>query len=93
MLDQDVLLNYHEVGVGGLEGEILNGFVSFIKSIYECQKKGKDPKEALKHTTTETLKGGVRSYGIAFGGSLLGGMMHNNANHSSKTLAMVQCLR
>ncbi len=28
MLNQDVLLNSHEVGVGGLESEILNGFVS-----------------------------------------------------------------
>ncbi|GAA7849292.1 hypothetical protein JP0252_03930 [Helicobacter pylori] len=80
MLDQDVLLNSHEAGVGGLEGEILYGFVSFIKSIYECQKKGKDPKEALKHTATKTLKDGVRSYGIASVGSLLGDMMHNNAN-------------
>ncbi|GAA6788026.1 hypothetical protein BTM495_08040 [Helicobacter pylori] len=43
-------------------------------------KKGKDPKEALKCTATETLKGGVRSYGIAFGGSLLGGMMQNSTN-------------
>ncbi len=43
-------------------------------------KKGKDPKEAIKRTATETLKGGVRSYGIAFGGSLLGGMMQNSAN-------------
>ncbi len=66
--------------MGGLEGEILNGFVSSIKSIYECQKKGKDPKEAIKHTAIATLKGGVRSYGIAFGGSLLGGMMQNSAN-------------
>ncbi|GAA9874583.1 hypothetical protein VN0656_08480 [Helicobacter pylori] len=41
MLDQDVLQNSHEAGVGGLESEILNGFVSFIKSIYECQKKKK----------------------------------------------------
>ncbi len=59
---------------------MLNGFVSFIKSIYECQKKGKDPKEAIKHTAIATLKGGVRSYGIASGGSLLGGMMQNSAN-------------
>ncbi|GAA9862488.1 hypothetical protein VN0635_08950 [Helicobacter pylori] len=66
--------------MGDLEGEILNGFVSFIKSIYECQKKGKDPKEALKRTATETLKGGAYSYGIASGGSLLGGMMQNSAN-------------
>ncbi|WQT45596.1 hypothetical protein KVE74_03820 [Helicobacter pylori] len=80
MLDQDVLQNSHEAGVGGLEGEILNGFVSFIKSIYECQKKGKDPKEVLKHTAIATLKGGAYSYGIAFGGSLLGGMMQNSAN-------------
>lgn len=54
-----MLQNSHEAGVGGLEGEILNGFVSFIKSIYECQKKRKEPKEALKRTTTETLKGGA----------------------------------
>lgn len=50
-------------------------------------KKGKDPKEAIKHTVTETLKGGVRSYGIAFGGSLLGGMMHNNANQFIQNLS------
>ncbi len=43
-----------------------------------AKKKGKDPKEAIKRTATETLKGGVRSYGIASVGSLLGGMMHNN---------------
>ncbi|MDI9251714.1 hypothetical protein P6280_05455 [Helicobacter sp. 219-2] len=87
MLDQDVLQNSHEAGVGGLESEILNGFVSFIKSIYKCQKKGKDPKEVLKHTAIATLKGGVRSYGIAFGGSLLGGMMHNNANQFIQNLS------
>ncbi|WRB52401.1 hypothetical protein KVE00_03975 [Helicobacter pylori] len=63
-----------------MEGEILNGFVSFIKSIYECQKKGKDPKEAIKHTATETLKGRAYSYGVASVGSLLGGMMQNSVN-------------
>ncbi|AEE70246.1 hypothetical protein HMPREF0462_0641 [Helicobacter pylori 83] len=36
-------------------------------------KKGKDPKEAIKHTATETLKGEVRSYGIASGGFIIGG--------------------
>ncbi len=46
MLDQDVLQNSYEAGVGGLEGEILNGFVSFIKSIYECQKKRKRPQRS-----------------------------------------------
>ncbi len=87
MLDQDVLQNSHEAGVGGLESEILNGFVSFIKSIYECQKKGKDPKKALKHTASNTLENGAYSYGIAFGGSLLGGMMHNNANQFIQNLS------
>ncbi|GAA7672769.1 hypothetical protein HpBT352_06680 [Helicobacter pylori] len=54
MLDQDVLLNSHESGMGGLEGEILNGFVSFIKSIYECQKKKeKTPK---KRSSTPPLR-------------------------------------
>ncbi|WP_441707519.1 hypothetical protein [Helicobacter pylori] len=43
-------------------------------------KKGKDPKEAIKCTTTETLKGGAYSYGIASVGSLLVDMMQNNAN-------------
>nr|WP_311132790.1 hypothetical protein [Helicobacter pylori] len=43
-------------------------------------KKGKDPKEAIKHTAIATLKGGAYSYGIASGGSLLGGMMQNSAN-------------
>ncbi|AEN15372.1 hypothetical protein HPPN120_03785 [Helicobacter pylori Puno120] len=87
MLDQDALLNSHEAGVGGLESEILNGFVSFIKSIYECQKKGKDPKEVLKHTATETLKGGAYSYAIASVGSLLGGVMRNNANQVIQNLS------
>lgn len=50
-------------------------------------KKGKDPKEAIKRTATETLKGGVRSYGVVFGGSLLGGMMHNNANQFIQNLS------
>ncbi|GHQ99966.1 hypothetical protein JP0087_08600 [Helicobacter pylori] len=50
-------------------------------------KKGKDPKEAIKHTAIATLKGGVRSYGIVFGGSLLGGMMHNNANQFIQNLS------
>ncbi len=73
MLDQDVLQNSHEAGIGGLEGEILNGFVSFIKSIYECQKKGKDPKEALKRTATKTLENGAYGYSIAFWEFIVGG--------------------
>ncbi|GAA7067634.1 hypothetical protein HpCHN105_05600 [Helicobacter pylori] len=53
-------------------------------------KKGKDPKEALKHTAIATLKGGVRSYGIAsvgsLLGSLLGGMMQNSTNKVIQSL-------
>ncbi|GAA8913651.1 hypothetical protein HpEKA43_05750 [Helicobacter pylori] len=52
-----------------------------------AKKKGKDPKEALKHTATKTLRDGVRSYGIASVGSLLGGMMHNNANQFIQNLS------
>ncbi|GHR20885.1 hypothetical protein VN1249_08040 [Helicobacter pylori] len=51
-----------------------------------AKKKGKDSKEALKHTATKTLKGGARSYGIASVGSLLGGMMHNDANQVIQNL-------
>ncbi|GAA7165118.1 hypothetical protein HpBGD52_11380 [Helicobacter pylori] len=87
MLNQDVLLNSHEAGVGALWLEFLNGSISFVKSIYECQKKGKDHKEALKRTIKTTLENGVHSYGIASGGSLLGGMMHNNANKAIQSLS------
>ncbi len=51
-----------------------------------AKKKGKDPKETLKHTASKTLKDGARSYGIASVGSLLGGMMHNNANQFIQNL-------
>ncbi len=50
-------------------------------------KKGKDPKEALKHTAIATLKGGAYSYGIASGGSLLGGMMQNSTNQFIQNLS------
>ncbi len=89
MLNQDVLLNSHEAGVGALWLEFLNGSISFVKSIYECQKKkkGKDHKEVLKRTIKTTLENGVHSYGIASRGSLLGGMMHNNANKAIQSLS------
>ncbi len=70
----------HQAGMNALGvGALVSGVVSLITNIYECATKGKDPKEALKHTAIATLKGGAYSYGIASGGSLLGGMMHNNA--------------
>ncbi len=78
---QDISLQgSHEVGVDALWLEFLNGFVLFIKSIYECQKKGKDHKEALKHTAIATLKGGALSYGSAFASSSLGGLMQSSTN-------------
>ncbi|GAA7230127.1 hypothetical protein ID0463_05460 [Helicobacter pylori] len=49
-------------------------------------KKRKRPKKAIKCTTTETLKGGAYSYGVASGGSLLGGMMQNSANQVIQNL-------
>ncbi|GAA7521975.1 hypothetical protein ckin22_11230 [Helicobacter pylori] len=76
---QDISLQgSHEAGVDALWLEFLNGFVSFIKSIYECQKKGKDHNEALKHTAIATLKGGALSYGSAFASSSLGGLMQSS---------------
>ncbi|QTO97631.1 hypothetical protein J5D26_03650 [Helicobacter pylori] len=78
---QDIpLQSSHEAGVDALWLEFLNGFVSFIKSIYECQKKGKDHNEALKHTAIATLKGGALSYGSAFASSSLGGLMQSSTN-------------
>nr|WP_240446574.1 hypothetical protein [Helicobacter pylori] len=52
-----------------------------------AKKKGKDPKEAIKRTATETLKGVAYIYGVASGGSLLGSMMHNNANQFIQNLS------
>ncbi|GAA8331546.1 hypothetical protein HpBT203_07940 [Helicobacter pylori] len=45
-----------------------------------AKKRKRPPKEALKHTAIATLKGGAYSYGVASGGSLLGGMMQNRTN-------------
>ncbi|MFT2622638.1 hypothetical protein [Helicobacter pylori] len=57
MLDQDVLLNSYESGVGGLESEILNGFVSFIKSNYECQKRKRPQRSTQAHRLRRCLSG------------------------------------
>ncbi|GAA6787319.1 hypothetical protein AOH383_09360 [Helicobacter pylori] len=51
-----------------------------------AKKKGKDPKEALKHTAIATLKGGAYGYGVAFSSSLLGSMMQNSANKVIQSL-------
>ncbi|GAA8349661.1 hypothetical protein HpDR31_08820 [Helicobacter pylori] len=84
---QDISLqSSHEAGVVALCPELLGGFVSSIKSIYECQKKGKDHKEALKHTAIATLKGGALSYGSMFASSSLGGLMQSSANRIIQSL-------
>ncbi len=78
---KDMVSHSHQAGMNATRvGALVSGVVSLITNICECVTKGKDPKEALKCTATETLKGGAYSYGIASGGSLLGGMMQNSTN-------------
>ncbi|GAA7863929.1 hypothetical protein HpMS19_14220 [Helicobacter pylori] len=50
-------------------------------------KKGKDPKEAIKRTATETLKGGALVMVLHLGVHCWGGMMHNNANQFIQNLS------
>ncbi len=78
---KDMVSHSHQAGMNAAGvGALVSGVVSLITNICECVTKGKDPKEALKHTAIATLKGGARGYGVAFSSSLLGGMMQNNAN-------------
>ncbi|WQT56997.1 hypothetical protein KVE55_03010 [Helicobacter pylori] len=78
---KDVANLSHQAGMNAAGvGALVSGLVSLITNIYECVTKGKDPKEALKHTAIATLKGGAYSYGVASLGSLLGGVMQNSAN-------------
>lgn len=85
---KDMVSHSHQAGMNATRvGVLVSSVVSLITNICECVTKGKDPKEAIKRTATETLKGGAYSYGIASGGSLLGGMMHNNANQFIQNLS------
>ncbi len=78
---KDVTNLSHQAGMNALGvGALVSGGVSLITNLWECVTKGKDPKEALKHTAIATLKGGSYSYGVAFSSSLLGGVMQNSAN-------------
>ncbi len=78
---KDMVSHSHQAGMNALGvGALVSGVVSLITNLWECVTKGKDPKEALKHTAIATLKGGAYSYGVAFSNSLLGGMMQNSAN-------------
>ncbi|WRD04949.1 hypothetical protein E5K72_03925 [Helicobacter pylori] len=85
---KDVTRVSHQAGMNAAQtGALIGGGVSLVTNVYECIANGKDPKKALKHAPTKTLKDGVHSYGIAFGGSLLGDMMHNNANQFIQSLS------
>ncbi len=78
---KDMASHSHQAGMNAAGvGALVSGGVSLITNIWECVTKGKDPKEALKHTAIATLKGGAYSYGVAFASSLLGSVMQNSAN-------------
>ncbi|GAA6998317.1 hypothetical protein AOH408_07220 [Helicobacter pylori] len=80
---KDMASHSHQAGMNAVGvGALVSGCVS----IWECVTKGKDPKEAIKHTAIATLKGGAYSYGVAFSSSLLGGMMQNSANKVIQSL-------
>ncbi|WP_033618896.1 hypothetical protein [Helicobacter pylori] len=84
---KDVASISHKAGMNAAQtGALISGGVSVITNIYECLAKGKDPKEALKHTTIATLKGGAFSYGSTFASSSLGGWMQSSANRIIQSL-------
>ncbi|WP_033603739.1 hypothetical protein [Helicobacter pylori] len=78
---KDVASISHQAGMNAAQtGALISGGVSVITNIYECLAKGKDPKEALKHTAIATTKDVVRSYGSAFIGSSFGDMVQSGTN-------------
>ncbi len=84
---KDMASHSHQAGMNAVGvGALVSGGVSLITNLWECVTKGKDPKEALKHTAIATLKGGAYSYGVAFSSSLLGGVMQNSANKVIQSL-------
>ncbi len=84
---KDVTSVSHQAGMNAAGvGALVSGVVSLATNIWECVTKGKDPKEALKHTAIATLKGGAYSYCVAFSSSLLGGVMQNSANKVIQSL-------
>ncbi len=84
---KDMVSHSHQAGMNAAGvGALVSGVVSLITNLWECVTKGKDPKEALKHTAIATLKGGAYSYGVAFASSSLGGMMQNSANKVIQSL-------
>ncbi len=84
---KDMASHSHQAGMNAAGvGALVSGGVSLITNLWECVTKGKDPKEALKHTAIATLKGGAYSYGVAFASSSLGGLMQNSANKVIQSL-------
>ncbi len=78
---KDMASHSHQAGMNAVGvGALVSGGVSLITNFLECVTKGKDPKEALKHTAIATLKGGAYSYGVAFASASLGGLMQSSAN-------------
>ncbi len=84
---KDMASHSHQAGMNAAGvGVLVSGVVSLITNLCECVTKGKDPKEAIKHTAIATLKGGAYSYGVAFSSSLLGSVMQNSANKVIQSL-------
>ncbi len=84
---KDMVSHSHQAGMNAAGvGALVSGVVSLVTNIYECVTKGKDPKEALKHTLVATAKGGVLSYGSAFASSSLGGLMQSSTNKIIQSL-------
>ncbi len=84
---KDMASHSHQAGMNAVGvGALVSGGVSLITNLWECVTKGKDSKEALKHTAIATLKGGSYSYCVAFSSSLLGGVMQNSANKVIQSL-------
>lgn len=84
---KDMASHSHQAGMNAAGvGALVSGGVSLITNLWECVTKGKDPKEALKHTAIATLNGGSYSYCVAFSSSLLGGVMQNSTNKVIQSL-------
>ncbi|GAA8504854.1 hypothetical protein HpNP99_10560 [Helicobacter pylori] len=84
---KDVANLSHQAGMNAMQtGALVGCSVSLVTNVCECVTKGKDPKEAIKHTALATLKGGAISYLNTFSSSSLGGLMQSSANKIIKSL-------
>ncbi|EQL49990.1 hypothetical protein N403_07115 [Helicobacter pylori FD430] len=84
---KDVANLSHQAGMNAMQtGALVGCSVSLVTNVCECVTKGKDPKEAIKHTALATLKGGALSYFNAFSSSSLGGLMQSSADKIIQSL-------